>query len=107
MASLESRRVFDQVGKTGRGGSSLRESLRYDPRFPMAHYQLGRLLGKENKDGEALQELRQAAANDPEYPDPHYAMGEIYQRTGDKQRAEIEWGIFEQLKQAHPHARVH
>jgi Tfp pilus assembly protein PilF len=96
-----------KLGKLAEAESSLRESLHYDSRFPMAHYQLGRLLEKENKNGEALQELRQAAANDPEYPDPHYAMGEIYQRTGDTQQAEIEWGIFQKLKQAHPHARVH
>jgi tetratricopeptide (TPR) repeat protein len=99
--------LLSKLGKLADAETSLRESLRYDARFPIAHYELGRLLEKQSKYSEALQELRQAAANDPDYPDPHYALGEIYQRTGDKEQAQIEWGIFQKLKQEHPHMRVH
>ena len=92
-----------KLGKLAEAESGLRESLRYDSRFPMAHYQLGRLLEKENKDDEVLQgNFCLAAANDPEYPDPHYAMGEIYQRTGDKQRAGNRMGNFREIETGSP-----
>lgn len=96
-----------KLGKFDEAERSLRESLRYDGRFPTAHYELGRLLEKEKKDDEALQELRLAALYDPEYPEPHYAMGQIYQRTGKKDQAASEWKTFQKLKQEHPHARTH
>ncbi len=96
-----------RLGKLAEAENILRESLRYDARFPVAHYEMGRLLEKEKKDVEALQELRQAVMYDPEYPDPHYVIGRIYQRTGGKEQAEGEWRVFQELKQKHPHARVH
>ena len=76
----------------------LYESLRYDARFPKAHYQLGLLLEKEKKDNEAVLELTQAAKLDPSYPEPHYVLGRIYQRAGDKTKAETEWQLFQNLR---------
>ena len=42
-----------------------RESLRCDPRFPQAHYQLGITLEKKGRAGEAASELEEAARLDP------------------------------------------
>lgn len=85
----------------------LRESLRYDPLFPQAHYQLGLLLEKQKKDGAAVEELRQAATLKPDYADPHYVLGRIYQRQGDTKNAEAAWATFQKLKKEDPKERPH
>jgi len=84
----------------------LRESLRADPRFAEAHYQLGVLLEKRGRDEQAILELEQAAALNAAYPQPHYALGRIYRRAGNITRAAAELAQFERLKQAKPEKRT-
>ena len=79
--------------------TSLQESLRYDPRFPRAHYQMGLLLEKEKKDQEALRELNLATEFDPTFPEPYYTLGDVYQRLGEKQKADAAWATFRKLKE--------
>lgn len=83
----------------------LQESLRYEPRFPNAHLQMGLLLEKEKKDEEAIRELSRSAEYDPTNPEPHYILGRIYQRVGDKAKADAEWQTFQKLKKENPHER--
>ncbi|MGD0221976.1 MAG: tetratricopeptide repeat protein [Terriglobia bacterium] len=85
----------------------LDESLKYDPHFPKAHFQMGLLLEKEKKDEQACKELLEAAHNDPSYPEPHYLLGRIYTRQGDKLKANVEWQTFQKLKQESPQDRPH
>ena len=96
-----------KLGRLEEADASLRESLRYDPKFPQAHYQLGLLLEKQKKDGEALQELQEAAALDPSYPEPHYVLGRIYRKKGDTKNADAEWNTFQKLKKEKPRERPH
>ncbi|PYV13687.1 MAG: hypothetical protein DMG21_20510 [Acidobacteria bacterium] len=86
---------------------ALEESLRYDSRFPQAHYQMGLLLEKERKDQEAIQELNLAVRYDISFPEPHYALGRVYQRLGDKSKADSEWATFQKLKAEKPDGRPH
>jgi tetratricopeptide (TPR) repeat protein len=85
----------------------LQEALRYEPRFAKAHFQMGLLLEKEKKDEEAIRELSGSAEYDPAYPEPHYILGRIYQRIGDKAKADAEWQTFQKLKKENPHERPH
>lgn len=85
--------------------SYLRESLRYDPRFPRAHYQLALLLEKQKKDPEAIEELKLATAHDPSYPEPHFVLGRIYRKKGDTKNAETEWNTFQKLRKEQPRER--
>ena len=85
----------------------LQESLRYEPRFPKAHFQMGVLLEREKKDDEATRELGLSIAFDPADPEPHYVLGRIYQRTGNRSKAEAEWQTFQKLKNEHPRLRPH
>lgn len=87
-----------KLGKLEQAEPYLKESLRYDPKFARAHYQLGILLEKQRRDSEAVQELNQAATLDPSYPEPHYALGRIYQRKGDTKNAETALNTFQKLK---------
>ena len=99
--------LFVKLEKLDEAKAYLQESLRYDPHFPKAHYQLGLLLEKQKNDDEALQELAEAARNDPTYPEPHYLMGRIYTRRGEKAKADAEWQAFQKLKLEAPQERPH
>ncbi len=87
-----------KMGRLEEGRSYIQESLRYDPRFARAHYQMGLVLEKEKKDQEAIRELQQAVASDAAFPEPYYHLAKIYQRTGDQERAKAAWGDFQKLK---------
>ena len=79
--------------------AALEESLRADPRFPKAHYQMGVLLEKEKKDDEAIREFNLATTYDPMYPDPHYILARIYQRLGENSKAKEARETFQKLKE--------
>lgn len=87
-----------KIGRLEEAEAYLQESLRCDPRFPKAHYQMGLMLEKQKKDNDALRELKEAVANDPSYAEPHYLLGRIYRRRGDPQKADAEWATFQKLK---------
>jgi tetratricopeptide (TPR) repeat protein len=93
-----------KLGRRPEAESCLQESLRYDPRFPKAHYQLGLLLEKQNKDEEAIRELTLATDNDPTYPEPYYVLGRMYERRGEKEKAEAAWAAFRKLKRGNDNA---
>jgi tetratricopeptide (TPR) repeat protein len=96
-----------KIGRLEEAETFLQESLRYDPRFPKAHYQMGLLLEKQSKDNEAIRELNEAAALDPTYPEPHYVLGKIYRRTGDPVKAKAAWATFQKLKKEKKDERPH
>jgi tetratricopeptide (TPR) repeat protein len=96
-----------KLGKLDDAEAYLDESLRYDPRFPKAHYQMGLLLEKQKKDQQARKHLQEAAQNDPFYPEPHYLLGRIFMREGDKSKADAEWQTFQKLKLESPQDRPH
>jgi len=87
-----------KLGRRPEAENCLQESLRYDPRFPKAHYQLGLLLEKQKRDEEAIRELTLAADSDPTYPEPYYVLGRMYERRGEKEKADAAWAAFRKLK---------
>ena len=88
------------VNRLDEAKKNLDQALRYDPKLPQAHYQLGRLLEMQGKFDAAIDALTKASEFDPPYPEPHLAMGRIYHRLGNRQRAEAEIARFQQLKKA-------
>lgn len=61
---------------------NLREALKYDPRFALAHYHLGRTLESEGHDDAAIVEYKSAAALDAKIAEPLYSLGRLYLRHG-------------------------
>ena len=66
----------------------MREALKYDPRFALAHYHLGRVLEHEANDDAAIVEYRSAAALDDKIAEPLYSLGRLYLRHGRAAEAE-------------------
>lgn len=75
-----------------------RESVREDPRFAPAHYQLGLILEKKGRSTDAIAELSQAAQLDPGYAEPHYALARLYRRAGEVEKADRALERFLALK---------
>jgi tetratricopeptide (TPR) repeat protein len=75
-----------------------RESLRADPAFAPAHYQLGVVLEKKGKSEDARAELEEAARLDPASSETQYALARLYRRAGETARAAAALRRFEELK---------
>lgn len=78
----------------------LRDSVRIEPKFPVAHFRLGQALERQARYPEAVAELKEAGRLDPTYPEPHYALARIYRRQGDARAAAAEIAQFRSLRAA-------
>jgi tetratricopeptide (TPR) repeat protein len=78
--------------------NALRESLRYDPKFAMAHYHLGRALEAEGQDSEAMDEYRAATASVPVVAEAFYSLGLLYRRHGRGPEAEAAFAEYKKRK---------
>ena len=92
--------LYVRLQKPKEGQPYILEALRYDPRFPEAHFRFGLLLQQEGKQQEAIDQFKKAAALNPLYAEPHYALGQSYKRVGDLKQARAEFALFEKIKQA-------
>jgi tetratricopeptide (TPR) repeat protein len=104
---LNAGAMLVKLGRWEEAEGYLRESLRYDPKLPQAHYHLGLLLEKQKKDAEAIRELQQATSLNPSYAEPYQALGKIYHRIGDEESAQTAFETFQRLKKQHPAVRPH
>ena len=78
--------------------SALREALRYDPKFAMAHYHLGRTLEAEGRDSEAMDEYRGATSNDPVVVEAFYSLGLAYRRHDRRPEAEAAFAEYKRRR---------
>jgi predicted Zn-dependent protease len=75
----------------------LRKSISLDPRWADAHLQLGVLLHDQRRDPEAVPEFQAAIRFKPDNPDAHYRLAQAYLRTGDKERGQEEFQLYDRL----------
>jgi tetratricopeptide (TPR) repeat protein len=76
----------------------LTESLKFDPNFSQAHFQLGVLLEKHNETVTAIQELNRAAVLDEADPQSHYVLARVYRRAGNEEQSRRELQTFQSLQ---------
>jgi tetratricopeptide (TPR) repeat protein len=72
--------LFFRLQRFHEAEDNLRESLKYDPRFAMCHYHLGRTLESLGREEEAIAEYHSAGTLDPKLAEPLYSLGRIYRR---------------------------
>lgn len=65
-----------------RAEEDLREALKYDPKFALAHYHLARVLESKDRSDAAIDEYKAAAALDVKLAEPLYSLGLLYHRRG-------------------------
>jgi tetratricopeptide (TPR) repeat protein len=66
----------------GQAEEDLREALKYDPKFALAHYHLARVLESEDRSDAAIDEYKAAAALDVKLAEPLYSLGLLCHRRG-------------------------
>ena len=81
--------------------SLLKTSIALDPKLAEAHLQLGNLYSDQNKYAEAVPEYEKALQFGPDLADAHYRLGQAYVRTGDKDRAQQQFQVYQQLRAEH------
>jgi tetratricopeptide (TPR) repeat protein len=72
---------FDDAEET------LREALKYDPKFAIAHYHLARVLENQGRNDGAIEEYKTAAALDVKLAEPLYSLCLLYRRRGREAEA--------------------
>ena len=81
--------------------SLLKESARLDSSFAEAHLQLGNLYSDQKQYADAIGEYLIAVKHSPDLADAHYRLGQAYVRTGEKDRAQNEFELYQRLRAEH------
>jgi tetratricopeptide (TPR) repeat protein len=77
--------------------SLLHDAIRLDPKLAAAHQQLGILYSDRKDFSKAISAFRQAIKADPQMEEPHFRLAQIYRQTGDREDADKETMIYQQL----------
>jgi tetratricopeptide (TPR) repeat protein len=81
--------------------SRLKKAIALDPKFAEAHLQLGNLYSDQNKYAESIPEYERALELSPDLADVHYRLGQAYVHTGEKERAQQQLQVYQQLRAQH------
>ena len=79
----------------------LRKAVTLDPSLAEAHLQLGNLYSDQSKYAESIPEYKQALENNADLADAHYRLGQAYVHTGEKDLAQKQFEIYQQLRAQH------
>ena len=75
----------------------LRDAVRLDPNFGLAHLQLGILYSERRDFQKAVAEYREAIRTAPVLDEPHYRLAAAYRRLGETGNAKAETEIYERM----------
>ena len=81
--------------------SLLSKSLAIDPKLAEAHLQLGNLYSDQNKYAQAIPEYTRALELSSDLADAYYRLGQAYVRTGDRDRAQQQFQVYQRLREQH------
>jgi tetratricopeptide (TPR) repeat protein len=81
--------------------SLLKKSVTLDPKLAEAHLQLGNIYSDQNKHADAIPEYLTALKLNPDLADGYYRLGQAYVRTGEKDRAQEQFQIYQKVRTEH------
>jgi len=79
----------------------LQKSISLDPKLADAHLQLGNLYSDQHDYAVAIPEYVRALELNPNLSDAHYRLGQDYVHTGQKDRAQQEFEVYQRLRAQH------
>lgn len=79
----------------------LQKSISLDPKLADAHLQLGNLSSDQHDYAVAIPEYIRALELNPNLSDAHYRLGQDYVHTGQKDRAQQEFDVYQRLRAQH------
>lgn len=81
--------------------SLLRKAIALDETLPEAHVQLGNIYADQHEYEKSIPEYVRALALNPNLSDAHYRLGTDYVHVGQKDRAQKEFEVYQQLRAQH------
>ena len=81
--------------------SLLRRAISAEPQLAEAHLQLGNLNADQGKFAEAIPEYQRAIELNSDMADAHYRLGQAYVRTSQKDKAQEQFQVYQQLRSQH------
>lgn len=79
----------------------LRRAIAADPKLPESHLQLGNLNADQGKFADSIPEYQRALELNADLADAHYRLGQAYVRTGQKDKAQAQFQVYQQLRAEH------
>ncbi len=79
----------------------LKKSIALDPSLAEAHLQLGSLYSDQQKYADSIPEYLRALGLNSDLADAHYRLGQAYVRTGEKDRAQEQFQVYQKLREQH------
>jgi len=101
MSLWKGKRAQDPSLDLGQIGSLLAKAIAADPKLPEAHLQLGNLTADQGKFAEAIPKYQRALELDNDLADAHYRLAQAYVRTGQKDKAQEQFGTYQKLREQH------
>lgn len=81
--------------------SLLKKAVALDASLAEAHLQLGNAYSDQNKHADAIPEYLLALKLNPDLADAYYRLGQAYVRTGEKDRAQAQFEIYQKVRTQH------
>ncbi len=82
-------------------GALLKKSTALDPALAEAHLQLGNLYSDQQKYADSIPEYQRALELNADLADAHYRLGQAYVRSGEKDRAQEQFQVYQKLREQH------
>ena len=79
----------------------LRKAVALDPKLAEAHLQLGNLYSDQTQYAESIPEYARALELNPNLADAHYRLGQAYVHTGEKDKAQEQFQVYQKLRAQH------
>ncbi len=79
----------------------LKKAVALEPGLPEAHLQLANLYSEQRKFAEAIPEYVRARELNPDLADAHYRLAQAYVHVGEKDLAQQEFKVYQQLNAQH------
>lgn len=78
--------------------SLLTKAIALNPQLSEAHFQLGNLYSDQSHYAEAIPEYLKALENNSNIPDAHYRLGQAYVHTGQKDKAQPQFAVYQEQR---------
>jgi tetratricopeptide (TPR) repeat protein len=101
MSLWKGKRARDPSLDLNRIQSLLTKSIELDPTLAEAQLQLGNLYSDQFKYADAIPHYQRAIELNSDLADAHYRLGQAYVRTNEKDRAQQELQLYQQLRAQH------
>ena len=100
---LKQRSGAGEVQTTAEAESLLQNAVELDPKLGSAYLQLGNIYSERRETAKAIAAYKQAADADPKLETAHYRLSLAYRQVGQKEKADQELRLYEELSKQSAH----